>query len=173
MEYKIVITGSAAVGKTTAINALSDRPPVCTDQCATDELAEIKETTTVAFDFGEIDLDDESVVRIYGTPGQDRFRHMWEIIAEGALGFIILVDASRANPTEDLDIYLSNFARFIEETSAVIGITRLQDNPTCEEAIYKHLEQAGLFLPVMPVDPRSKEDMTEVLLSLLAMLECH
>ncbi len=172
MEYKIVITGSAAVGKTTAIHSLSDRPPVSTDQIATDDLSSVKETTTVAFDFGEIDLEDGLVVRVYGTPGQDRFRHMWEIIAEGALGFIILVDATRDDPIADLDIYLSNFKQFIEETSAVIGITRAQENPACEDAIYQHLEASGQFYPVMPVDPRSREDMRETLFSLLAMLEC-
>ena len=171
MELKIVITGTAAVGKTTAIQSLSDNCAVTTDQCATDDLAEVKETTTVAFDFGEVELDDQTVVRIYGTPGQERFRHMWEIIAEGALGFIILVDASRADPVEDLSIYLSNFGEYIDATAAVVGVTRSDNYPNCVDTLCDYLEQRELAMPVMTVDPRDKSDMTLVMLSLLAMLE--
>jgi len=173
MEYKIVVTGTAAVGKTTAITSLSDNPPVTTDQEATDDLAEIKATTTVAFDFGEIILDDDTIVRVYGTPGQERFRHMWEIIAEGAMGFIILVDATRPDPVADLDIYVTNFAQFIADTTTVIGITRGDGVPDCSDALYDYLEKNNLAFPIMPVDPRDKSDMTELMLSLLAMLECH
>lgn len=172
MEYKIVVTGTAAVGKTTAINSLSDVPPVVTDECATDELSEVKATTTVAFDFGEVELEDGIVVRIYGTPGQERFRHMWEIIAEGALGFIILVDATRPDPVEDLAIYLTNFKQYIEETSVVVGITRGELKPECIDDVYQYLDSKSLAFPVMAVDPRDKADMTLLMLSLVAMLEC-
>ncbi|WP_317931177.1 GTP-binding protein [Halioxenophilus sp. WMMB6] len=168
-----MITGTAAVGKTTAIQSISDRPPVTTDQAATDGLAIVKDTTTVAFDFGEIVLPDETIVRVYGTPGQERFRHMWEIIAEGALGFIILVDASRDEPVVDLDMYLANFQKNIAESSAVVGVTRSEQNPNVMNEIYQYLENQQLIYPVMAVDPREKTDMKQLLLSLIAMLECY
>ncbi|GAA6169941.1 GTP-binding protein [Sessilibacter corallicola] len=170
-ELKLVITGTAGVGKTTAIHSLSDKPPIVTDADTTDELSEIKDTTTVAFDFGEIYLDD-ATVHVYGTPGQERFRHMWEIIAEGALGFILLVDARRKDPIADLEIYLDNFRQYIESTSAVIGVTRTEtEGGQCIEDLYNYLEQKQLFYPIMAVDPRDKSDMSQLMLSLLAMLE--
>lgn len=123
-ELKFVITGTAGVGKTTAICSLSDVPPVETDADTTDDLAMIKSTTTVAFDFGEVILDDGARVRIYGTPGQERFRHMWEILAEGALGLLILVDNSRPDPLSDLMMYIDNFQKLIDDTGVVVGVTR-------------------------------------------------
>lgn len=171
-ELKLVITGTAGVGKTTAIQSLSDRPPIATESDTTDELSEIKSTTTVAFDFGEIYLDDGNVVHVYGTPGQERFRHMWEIVAEGAIGFIILVDSSRDDPVADLKMYIDNFKTYIDETSAVIGVTRINEfNGQCIEDLYCFLEKEALFYPIMAVDPRDKSDMSQLMLSLLAMLE--
>ena len=172
-ELKFVITGTAGVGKTTAICALSDVPPIATDTDTTDELSLIKNTTTVAFDFGEVILDDGARVRIYGTPGQERFRHMWEIIAEGALGLIILVDNSRPDPIDDLKIYIDNFQKLIEETSVVIGVTRCNGSDRVSiDDYYAYLERRELFCPVLEADPRSREDMVALMDALMAMLEC-
>lgn len=172
-ELKFVITGTAGVGKTTAICALSDVPPVATDADTTDELSLIKNTTTVAFDFGEVVLDDGVRVRIYGTPGQERFRHMWEIIAEGALGLIILVDNSRPDPLDDLNMYIDNFQQLIEETGVVIGVTRCSGSDRVSiDDYYACLERRELFCPVLEADPRSREDMVALMDALMAMLEC-
>ena len=171
-ELKFVITGTAGVGKTTAITAISDIPPVTTDASTTDELSDIKATTTVAFDFGEVIVDDDTRVRIYGTPGQDRFRHMWGILAEGALGLIILVDSTRPDPVADLDLYVENFKKLIDETGVVIGVTRLQhDIDSALEPYYRFIDEKGLCCPVMPVDPRSRQDMAEVMDVLMSLLE--
>lgn len=123
-QLKFIFTGTPGAGKTTAISAISDFPPVSTDAFATDELSDIKEQTTVAMDFGELTLESGERIGLYGTPGQDRFRHMWEILIRGGLGLIILIDNSRPDPLFDLKIYLDNFRQFILETGAVIGITR-------------------------------------------------
>lgn len=175
-ELKIVITGTPGVGKTTALSTVSDQPPVTTEEATSDELAKIKNTTTVAFDFGEVLLDDGTQLRIYGTPGQVRFKHMWDITAQGALGFIILIDITRDNPVEDLALYIESFEQFIRNTSAVIGITRINDadleaSPNCLEPFYNYLEKKDLCLPIMVVDPRSKDDMVDLLMALIAMLE--
>lgn len=169
-ELKIVITGTPGVGKTTALASVSDIPPVRTEADTSDELAELKDTTTVAFDFGEIMLEGDVCLRIYGTPGQIRFRYMWEILAEGALGFIILVDATRPDPIADLSIYVENFAAFIKDTSVVIGITRSSEDIDYEP-FYQYLEEQGLCFPVIRVDPRDKDDMVELIMTLIAMLE--
>lgn len=171
-ELKFIITGTAGVGKTTAITALSDIPPISTDAIATDELAAVKSTTTTAFDFGEIILDAETHVRIYGTPGQERFRHMWEILAKGALGLIILIDHTRPEPVEDLKIYLNNFSTLADETGVVVGITRvetLSDEET--DKYYAALEEMNRMCPVMIVDPRSKNDMVMIMDALMSCVE--
>ena len=171
-ELKFVITGTAGVGKTTAITALSDVPPVCTDAATTDELAQIKDVTTVAFDFGEVHLDGGICVRIYGTPGQERFRHMWEILAEGALGLIILVDDTRPDPISDLSMYIHNFLDLINATGLAVGVTRLNTAAGRSlEPYYSYLDDVGLSCPVLECDPRSREDMVVLMDALMATLE--
>ncbi len=171
-ELKFVITGTAGVGKTTAITAISDVAPVCTDTATTDDLAQIKEVTTVAFDFGEVMLEGDVCVRIYGTPGQDRFRHMWEILAEGALGLIILVDNTRPDPISDLSMYIHNFLDLINKTGVAVGVTRseLPSSYTLDH-YYNYLEDVGLSCPVLEVDPRQRDDMVNLLDALMATLE--
>lgn len=171
-ELKFVITGTAGVGKSTAINAVSDIPPVNTDALTTDELQRVKNTTTVAFDFGEVILDEDTRLRLYGTPGQDRFRHMWEIIADGALGLIILVDHSRPDPIGDLNMYIDNFLELIERTGFVVGVTRWQAPSAITIADYfSALEKRDLFAPVIETDPRNKEDVVMLMDSLMSILE--
>lgn len=173
-EFKFIFTGTPGAGKTTAIGAISDSPPVVTDASTTDELQDVKDVTTVAMDFGEITLDDGAKIHLYGTPGQERFRFMWDIIVKGGLGLIILIDHSHERPIYELDIYLDNFANFIEETGAVIGITRMDlagSNAPSVDDYYDHLEKRGLTIPVFPTDVRQKDDVIMLLDSLMAMLE--
>lgn len=171
-ELKFVITGTAGVGKSTAIQSISDTNPIITDEKTTDELSAIKNYTTVAFDFGEISLDDGSVVRIYGTPGQERFRHMWEILADGALGLIILVDDTRENPVQDLSVYIENFEELINKTGCVVGITRTEITGRQDLSPYMdYLMKHEYSFPVIEVDPRNKEDMVMILDMLMTILE--
>ena len=79
VENKIIFTGPVGVGKTTAIAALSDDPPVQTDASASDMTQDRKGHTTVAMDYGVIRLDEHTKVHLYGTPGQERFDFMWII----------------------------------------------------------------------------------------------
>ncbi|HVJ62348.1 MAG TPA: hypothetical protein VM555_06505, partial [Tahibacter sp.] len=83
-EFKIVFTGPMGVGKTTAIAAISDEAPVSTDVFNTDREAFDKALTTAGLDYGHIALDDGTAVRLYGTPGQARFRFMWDILGLNA-----------------------------------------------------------------------------------------
>lgn len=85
---KFVISGPVGSGKTTLIKTLSQTPVVSTEEISTENLG--KKYTTVALDFGQIDLGDYQV-HLFGTPGQDRFDFMWEILSEGAFGLILLV----------------------------------------------------------------------------------
>lgn len=171
-ELKFILTGTPGAGKTTAIAAISDFPPISTDMFATDELSDIKETTTVAMDFGQFSLDDGEIIHLYGTPGQERFRHMWEILVNGGLGLIILIDNSRRDPLADLKIYLDNFRDFIHKTGAVIGITRndVKQGATLDQFM-DLLAAENMVLPVMEVDARSRDDVVMMLDILMSIVE--
>src|SRR5690606_3823761 len=78
--YKILFTGPVGAGKTTAITSLSDTPPVLTESLASDGTMRRKPTTTVALDYGVMRLSVKDQLHLYGTPGQERFDFMWDIL---------------------------------------------------------------------------------------------
>lgn len=171
-ELKIVFTGCVSAGKTSAITMISEIPIITTDVKATDEVAADKETTTIAMDYGEMTLEDGVVMKLYGTPGQKRFKYMWEILATGALGIIILVDNRRSDPLADLQLYLDNFKRFIDSSTVVIGVTHSDESaePSLQK-YHDYLLQKRLFFPIFEIDARNKADVVVLVESLVAMLE--
>lgn len=171
-QIKFIFTGPPGAGKTTAIATISEFPPVSTDVFSTDSLAKVKEKTTVAMDFGQITLDNGQKIGLYGTPGQERFKFMWEILVKGGLGLIVLIDNRRSNPLDDLEIYLDNFADFIDKTDAVIGITcsDVKDTPTLDD-YQEVLQKRGQIFPAFNIDARNKEDVLLLLNALLTCLE--
>ncbi|MGD2206456.1 MAG: ATP/GTP-binding protein [Anaerolineae bacterium] len=92
---KMVITGPFNAGKTEFIRSVSEIDVVSTERKISDATSRVKKETTVAMDFGRIEVDEELVLYLFGTPGQKRFDFMWEILSEGMLGFVILVDSVR------------------------------------------------------------------------------
>ncbi|MFD8330477.1 GTP-binding protein [Streptomyces lydicus] len=103
VTLKILVAGGFGVGKTTLVGAVSEIKPLRTEERLTeagrpvDDLdgVEAKTTTTVAMDFGRITLHDELVLYLFGTPGQDRFWFLWDELARGALGAVVLADTRR------------------------------------------------------------------------------
>jgi signal recognition particle receptor subunit beta len=120
-EIKLVFTGSMGAGKTTAISAISEIPVINTDVRTIGEDAERKKTTTAAMDYGELTLDDGNKLRLYGTPGQERFQYMWPILIKGALGLIILVDDSNSQSLKDLELFINYFRDHINKIPTVVG----------------------------------------------------
>ena len=130
-EVKIVITGPVGVGKTTFVRSVSQTPVVETEEVSSVDIG--KSTTTVALDFGTVRVKDV-LIRLFGTPGQERFSFMWEDLMEGATGFIFLVDSSDPDSfpwaKRMLQFYTSNY-----DTPFIVGATKqdLEDVWTPEE----------------------------------------
>ena len=106
-----MFTGPMGAGKTTAIRAISDAPPVSTEVANTDQATFAKPTTTVALDYGQLLLEDGTAVSLYGTPGQQRFSFMWEILCNGAIGIVLLIDGSTPTALDELRTYAQTFHR--------------------------------------------------------------
>lgn len=170
-EYKILFTGTMGAGKTTAIAAISETPPIVTD-VANNDGRHSKELTTVGLDFGQFTLDNGDRVRLFGTPGQSRFDFMWGILAKNALGLIILSDNSRAEPLADLRVYLKGFATDLETVACVVGVGRLAAHPSPSVDDYAdELARHGLILPVLAVDVRKRDDVLLLVDLLLTQIE--
>jgi signal recognition particle receptor subunit beta len=170
-EHKILFTGTMGAGKTTAIAAISDITPVGTEVHNSDE-AVSKAMTTVGLDYGELTLDNGEKLRLYGTPGQQRFDFMWKILSRGALGLVILIDNSRPDPLADLDMYLDGFAGLIGEAACVIGISKTETHPLPDiEAFAQRMQAKGVLCPVLATDVRQKAQVLQLLDLLLVQLE--
>ncbi len=172
MAHKILFAGPVGAGKTTAISTISDIPVVATEARATDDTQLIKSHTTVAMDYGILNLEGGTKIHLYGTPGQERFSFMWDIATAGGIGLVLLSDNSRPDPLADLTFYLEAFAGFIARTAVVIGVNRMEGYPEPRLSAYQErLESLNLHVPVFEVDPRSRADMKTLLLALLATLD--
>ncbi|MEW6568037.1 MAG: ATP/GTP-binding protein [Chloroflexota bacterium] len=110
---KMVVTGPFSAGKTAFIQSISEIDVVSTERKISSEPEQrIKETTTVAMDFGRITVDEDLVLYLFGTPGQKRFDFMWEILSEGMLGFIVVVDSSRPETFREAKGILQTFRAY-------------------------------------------------------------
>nr|WP_246351396.1 ATP/GTP-binding protein [Deinobacterium chartae] len=162
---KLLICGPVGAGKTTFVSTLSEIPVVETDELASEAIG--KEYTTVALDFGRLTLD-EQVLHLFGTPGQDRYHFMWDVLAEGALGLVMLVAGDR--PAD-----FGNARRILEYVTSrhpipfVLGVTR-QDL----EAVWRPAEIALFFgVPahqVVGLDATSPTAAVRVLAQLLTFI---
>ncbi len=171
-HHKIIFTGPVGSGKTTAIETLSDVPVVCTDQRATDSDEIGKAKTTVAMDYGKILLKSGETIHLYGTPGQDRFDFMWDILTEGGIGLIILVDNSNTDPIDDLAHFLTAFSDFIEQTATAIGVTHTDVTVLRNlQRYHQLLERFELRCPLFEVDARDPRDMSRLMEALLLSLD--
>lgn len=171
-EYKLLFTGPAGAGKTTAISAISEVPPVVTDVMNTDDGID-KELTTVGLDFGEITLDNGDKLRLFGTPGQVRFAFMWNILSQGAMGLIILLNAAGRDPVTDLKRYVQSFDKLIRESACVVGVGRADTsaNASFMNELSIALQSCGVMCPIVPVDVRERSHVLMLIDLLLMQLE--
>ena len=166
---KVVIAGPVGVGKTTAVRAVSDVPVLDTEVRPSDTTRALKASTTVALDFGVTRLDDARTVHVYGTPGQERFDFMWDILACGCAGVMLLVDASDPDVPDGLEPYLDAFATELDEWRFALGVTRLpRGRGDALDGFRRRLGPAGTKVPVLEIDPRSRLDVLVLMRALLA-----
>jgi small GTP-binding protein len=163
---KMVITGPFSAGKTEFIRSISEIDVVSTERKISDATSRIKKETTVAMDFGRISVDDNLVLYLFGTPGQKRFDFMWEILSEGMLGFVVLVDSVRPETFREARRILDIF-RHYASTPYVVAANKqdLEDAwPPDDLRIALKIDTGVKLLPCVATD---KESVKNVLLELL------
>lgn len=163
---KMVVTGPFNAGKTAFIQSVSEIDVVSTERKISTEAERIKETTTVAMDFGRITVDDDLVLYLFGTPGQKRFDFMWEILSEGMLGFIVMVDSSRPETFREAKGILQTFRAYAPTPYVVAANKQDKEDAWAVEdlRIALKLDSKVKMLPCVSGD---KETVKKVLLELL------
>lgn len=171
-DYKLVFIGPMGAGKTTAITAISTKPPVVTEVRNTDREAHAKASTTVALDYGEVVIEGGGLLRLYGVPGQTRFSFMWPMVGKGALGAVLLADAAAPDALASLDPFLDAFGHLLHDQRAVLGVGR-GDVPGAvpTDDFIEHLASRGYTTPVFSVDVRQRADVHLLLDVLFVQLE--
>ncbi|MFC0846148.1 ATP/GTP-binding protein [Streptomyces noboritoensis] len=168
---KVVVAGGFGVGKTTFVSSVSEITPLQTEAVmteaseGTDDLSSTPEktTTTVAMDFGRITLDDDLVLYVFGTPGQQRFWFMWDDIVRGAIGAVVLADTRRLSDCfPALDYFESCDLPYI------VAVNHFEGTESFEPEDVREALTVPPHIPVVIMDARDKITVIESLLALVA-----
>jgi hypothetical protein len=165
---KMVITGPYASGKTEFIRSISEIDVVSTDTKVSEGTFEatVKDQTTVAMDFGRITIDDDLVLYLFGTPGQRRFDFMWEILAEGMLGFVVMVDSTKPETFREAKSILETFRAYAPTPYVVAANKQDMDEAWSADDLRIAL-RIDDDVKLLPCVAKDKEKVKQVLLELL------
>ncbi|MCP9959767.1 MULTISPECIES: GTP-binding protein [Streptomyces] len=170
VTLKILVAGGFGVGKTTLVGAVSEIRPLRTEENLTeasrpvDDLSgvESKSTTTVAMDFGRITLREDLVLYLFGTPGQDRFWFLWDELAQGALGAVVLVDTRRL---EDSFACIDYFER--RRIPFAVAVNRFEGVETHPVEAVRAALDLDPEVPLVAIDARLREPVKEALVAVV------
>jgi uncharacterized protein len=169
VHNKILFIGPMGAGKTTAINTLSDQEAVSTEARNSNRELYDKANTTVAMDYGFIELEDGQPVHLYGIPGQRHFEPVWPIVAKGAIGALLLANVSQPDWQSELLYFVNAFADLSSSGRMVVALNRCQ--PADVQETLAWLTEQGVCLAVLEADPRNREQLLLSLEILIANLE--
>ncbi len=158
---KILFTGPTGAGKSTAIRALS-------------ELAAPSDNGARAtpFDYGEFRQDGGAPMRLYGAPEQMRFDFMWKVLADDAMGLVVLLDHHRPDPAADALRYVQSFDALARRGACVVGVGRFDGaRAPGLRAIASRLEIAGYRVPVIEIDVRRRADALRLMQTVVALAQ--
>jgi small GTP-binding protein len=163
---KIVITGPFSAGKTEFISTISEIDVVSTERKITDDARGVKAETTVAMDFGRITVDEDLVLLLFGTPGQERFNFMWDILSEGMLGFVVLVDSACPETFREARVLVDRFREYSPTPYVIAANKQDQEDawPPQDLRVALRIAQNVKVLSCVATD---KESVKKVLLELL------
>ena len=171
---KMVVTGPFNSGKTQFIQSVSEIDVVSTERKISSDAEKVKDSTTVAMDFGRITVDEDLVLYLFGTPGQKRFDFMWEILSEGMLGFIVMVDSTRPETFREARSILETF-RAYAPTPYVVAANKQDREDAWDIDDMRHalrLDPKTKLLPCVATDRNTvKATLLELLYSILEEME--
>jgi signal recognition particle receptor subunit beta len=165
-SVKIVVTGPFGAGKTSLISTISEIDVLSTEKAVTDEGRAQKQSTTVAMDFGRLTIDRDLALYLFGTPGQRRFDFMWEILAEGMLGFVVMVDAEREEALAEANETLA-FFRESAEVPYIVAVNKSSDDPQAAVARARQALDLDDDVRAVACNALDRESVKDVLLELL------
>lgn len=166
---KIVVVGGFGVGKTTMVRSVSEIRPLSTEEVMTQAGVGVdqnsgaagKTTTTVAFDFGRISLDDELVLYLFGAPGQERFWFLWDRLFSGTLGAVVLVDTRRL---EDSWYAIDRLEH--HGTPFIVARNNFSES-TADLAAVREALSLSEEVPLIDCDARDRSSAKQVLITLV------
>ena len=181
MEWNVTFMGPVGSGKSTAIRTISDIEVVDTDERATDDVVKMKSHTTVSMDVGVLMLGDKDKLRIYGTPGQDRFDFMWDILIEQTKGVLLVINHGAADPVADLGHYYAELQKRQANRylPIVVCISHIDACPELKMEVYSDFFKESLNMPIelvppiLSMDARDKSQVRAAMVAMTALLEMH